>query len=226
MSQMQEFAENKEDRCPVVLVLDTSYSMLDDGKINALNDGVQQFRDEVLKDPIAALRIEVAVVSFGGTVQVENDFTTALDFQPRKLDANGNTPLGDAMRKALDVIEDRKAVYRSQGVQYFRPWIWLMTDGQPTDDWQELGPSRQAGSKGPEGDGIHGRYWRRCGPESARSILGRAQTVEAQRARVPRDVQVALGVACARVETKGRGGPASRPATDRRLGLGDHIGRR
>lgn len=138
LSVNQQFAENKEDRCPVVLVLDTSYSMLDQNKIGLLNDGVQQFRDEVLKDPIAALRIEVAVISFGGEqVKVETDFTTALDFQPRVLDADGNTPMGAAMRKALEIVEDRKAVYRSQGVQYFRPWIWLLTDGQPNDDWKD-----------------------------------------------------------------------------------------
>jgi uncharacterized protein YegL len=165
---MQEFAENKEDRCPVVLVLDTSYSMLDSNKISALNDGVQQFRDEVLKDSIAALRIEVAVLKFGGTVEVVSDFKTALDFQPTTLDADGNTPLGEAVQKALEMIEDRKAIYRTQGVQYFRPWLWLMTDGQPTDAWQDA--ARQA--KQAERDRKVSLYTVGIGDDADLNVLG------------------------------------------------------
>jgi uncharacterized protein YegL len=135
----QEFAENKEDRCPVVLVLDTSGSMLDSRKIDELNAGVQQFRDEVVKDPIAALRIEIAVVSFGnGGVQVIEQFKSALDFQATPLTAGGVTPLGEGVTKALELVEDRKASYRANGVAYFRPWVWIMTDGQPTDEWQTV----------------------------------------------------------------------------------------
>jgi uncharacterized protein YegL len=70
MTVLPEFAENHEDRCPVVLVLDTSYSMLDHHLIDQLNQGVRQFKEDVLKDPIAALRIEIAVVKFGGSVEV------------------------------------------------------------------------------------------------------------------------------------------------------------
>jgi uncharacterized protein YegL len=133
---LPELAENHEDRCPVVLVLDTSYSMLDSNNIGKLNQGVKQFRDQVLKDPIAALRIEIAVVKFGGTVKVLHEFKTAHDFDPPELTADGNTPMGEAVQRALDLIETRKVTYKGQGVNYYRPWLWLMTDGAPTDNWQ------------------------------------------------------------------------------------------
>ena len=133
---LPEFAENQEDRCPVVLVLDTSYSMLDSNLIGELNQGVRQFKEEVLKDPIAALRIEIAVIKFGGSVDVLHEFKTAHDFDPPDLTADGSTPMGQAVQRALGLIEDRKVTYKAQGVNYYRPWLWLMTDGAPTDSWQ------------------------------------------------------------------------------------------
>jgi uncharacterized protein YegL len=145
MHETQEFAENKEDRCPVVLVLDSSLSMSENGKINDLNDGIIQFRDEILRDPIAALRIEIGLVSFGGIVKVDDQFQSALDFSPTSFIANGSTPPGEAVHASLDLIEKRKTVYRSQGVNYFRPWLWLISDGQPTDEWSKAASkTRQA----------------------------------------------------------------------------------
>ena len=64
---------------PCVLLLDTSKSMNGD-RIAALNKGLQAFRDEVIKDPLGRQRVEVAVVTFGGTVQVIQHFVTVDNF--------------------------------------------------------------------------------------------------------------------------------------------------
>ncbi|MBF0477695.1 MAG: VWA domain-containing protein [Deltaproteobacteria bacterium] len=133
---MPEFVDNPEHRCPVVLVLDTSGSM-DGAPIEALNQGIQAFKDDVEKDEIARLRVEVAVVTFGGTVQLVQDFVTIDQFIPPVLMANGGTPMGEAIQLALDKLEDRKLTYKSNGIQYFRPWVFLITDGSPTDAWQQ-----------------------------------------------------------------------------------------
>jgi uncharacterized protein YegL len=131
-----EFADNQENRCPVVLVLDTSGSM-QGAPIQALNEGIQAFKQDVLRDVQATLSLETAIVTFGKDgVQKIQDFVGIDRFQPPALAADGLTPMGEAVILALDLLEARKGAYKSNGVQYYRPWLVLITDGAPTDDWQ------------------------------------------------------------------------------------------
>jgi uncharacterized protein YegL len=90
---------------------------------------------------LASLRIEVSLISFGGVVNIAQDFVTIDRFTPPQLVASGQTPMGEAITRAIDLLEDRKATYRSNGIQYYRPWLFMITDGAPTDSWQE--PARR-----------------------------------------------------------------------------------
>ncbi len=129
-----DFASNPEPRCPCILLLDVSGSM--SGRpINELNAGLVTFRDELLADPLALKRVELGIVTFG-PVHVEQPFTSAANFFPPILFAQGDTPMGAAITKALDMVEERKREYRANGISYYRPWIFLITDGAPTDEWQ------------------------------------------------------------------------------------------
>lgn len=125
-----EFAENPEPRCPCVLLLDTSGSMSGD-PIDALNAGLQTFCEELNRDELARKRVEVAVVSFDSQVKVILDFVTADRFEAPVLSAQGLTNMGTGLQKALDLIADRKAQYRNNGITYYRPWIFTITDGEP-----------------------------------------------------------------------------------------------
>jgi uncharacterized protein YegL len=99
--------------------------------INALNDGLVTFKNDLIKDPLASRRVEVAVVTFDNIINVAQDFITADKFEPPLLTAQGQTFMGTAINSALDMIQARKAHYRANGIAYYRPWIFMITDGEP-----------------------------------------------------------------------------------------------
>ena len=131
-----EFATNPDPRCPCLLLLDTSGSMQGEPIAN-LNSGLVLFQTDLQQDELARRRCEVAVVTFGGTVSMMQDFVTADHYYASQLTASGQTPMGAAMLQGLQMIRERKAKYRQAGIDYYRPWMFLITDGEPTDPWEE-----------------------------------------------------------------------------------------
>jgi uncharacterized protein YegL len=127
------FAENPENRCPVVLLLDASGSMSGE-PINQLNQGLKLFEQELKSDSLASKRVEISIVTFG-PVQVETEFTTAEQFFAPEIEASGTTPMGQGIETSIELLKSRKQVYKSNGISYYRPWIFLFTDGAPTDSW-------------------------------------------------------------------------------------------
>jgi uncharacterized protein YegL len=122
---------NPDPRCACILVLDTSGSMHGE-KINQLNQGLIAFRDALQSDSVAQSRVEIAIVTFG-PAQLTQDFASAGSFAPPTLSASGDTPLGAALQQSLDMLAMRKKLYKDNGTPYYRPWVFLITDGAPTD---------------------------------------------------------------------------------------------
>ena len=129
-----EFADNPEPRCPCLLLLDTSESM-EGGPINELNRGLSVFRQELANDPLAMKRVEIGLVTFG-PVHLVSDFQTPDLFTPPVLNGAGDTPMGAAIAGGLEMVRQRKQAYKANGIPYYRPWIFMITDGAPTDDWR------------------------------------------------------------------------------------------
>ena len=110
-----EFAENPEPRCPCILLLDCSGSM-NGTPIKELNNGIHAFQQQLSSDDLAAKRVEVTVVKFDTDVEVINEFETAENFTPHDLKAGGLTSMGRAIERAINMLEQRKAVYKANGI--------------------------------------------------------------------------------------------------------------
>jgi uncharacterized protein YegL len=140
-----EFANNPEQRCPVVLLLDTSTSMSGD-RIDALNEGLQALQRDLQIDSVASKRVEIATITFG-PVNVVHDFIGADSFIAPRLVADGSTPMGAAVHVGMELLAERKRLYKAAGVKYYRPWIILIGDGAPDHDdpWQGAAAAARAG---------------------------------------------------------------------------------
>jgi uncharacterized protein YegL len=132
-NQVELVDDNPETRCPLALLLDISGSM--EGKpIEALNEGLVKLTKFLAEDPIVRNRVELAVITFGGKVINRTGFQRVEDFKPVAYEADGGTPMGEAILTGLKLIEDRKEMYKAQGTEYFRPVMLAITDGKPTDE--------------------------------------------------------------------------------------------
>jgi uncharacterized protein YegL len=112
--------------------------------IAQLNEGLRTFKQQLTSDDMAMQRVEVALMTFG-PVQLVTEFQTADVFNPPTLSCTGDTPMGSAIMQGLDLLEARKATYKRAGVAYYRPWVFLITDGAPTDSWQQAAERVHAG---------------------------------------------------------------------------------
>jgi uncharacterized protein YegL len=129
--------DNPSPRCPVVLLLDTSGSM-EGEPVNALNEGLKVFYDEIRNDEVAKYSVETSIITFGGRVDEVMEFRNCSeDFEAPVLSASGCTPLGEALDLALDRIKERRNYYSGEGLSAYKPWVFILSDGMPNDDWYE-----------------------------------------------------------------------------------------
>lgn len=123
-----------------VFLLDTSSSMSTDNAIGKLNEGLRTFKSQTISDTTfdehTKACIDVALISFGPNVVLQQDFVSVSDMNIPTLSADGGTPMGEALNMAMDIIAQQKARYNELGTPYYRPWIFCITDGQPNDSYQ------------------------------------------------------------------------------------------
>ena len=140
--RLEDLVNNPTARVPVCLCLDTSGSMGQRSvpiPIQELNQGVRLFYDAIRADETARYSAEISIVTFGGKAQLVEDFAN-IDRQNNvpSFSANGGTPMGEAVNIALDCLEQRKEEYKEKGIDYFQPWLVLMTDGEPNGSEEAL----------------------------------------------------------------------------------------
>ncbi|EPM43174.1 VWA domain-containing protein [Pseudomonas syringae] len=129
----EDLVDNPTARVPICLVLDVSGSMSGE-PIRELQAGVQMFYEAIRDDEIAQYAAEISIVTFGSQAQRTVDFMSIERQDVPALIAEGTTAMGQGVNLALDLLEVRKGDYQRAGVDYYQPWMVIMTDGEPTDD--------------------------------------------------------------------------------------------
>jgi uncharacterized protein YegL len=112
--------------------------MNENNAIGQLNQGLQDFKTKTMQDETTRDRLELAIVTFNSNVEVVMDPTLISEAEMPTLKASGQTQIVKAIEKAQEIVEQRKSYYKSKGLTYYRPWIVVMTDGDPYPTGQDV----------------------------------------------------------------------------------------
>ena len=135
----EDLINNAETRAPITVCVDCSFSMRQQHRLDRVMEGLDSFCRELTRNETACASVELCIVSYGGDMaRVEQDFTPPDRVRLPKLVAEGETPLADAVKTALQNLEMRKRRYQDNGNTYYRPWLILMGDGDETMSAKEL----------------------------------------------------------------------------------------
>lgn len=123
-------------RLPVYLLIDTSGSMSGE-PIEAAKNGVQVLVSTLRQDPYALETAFLSVITFDSTAKQVSPLTELATFQPPNLVATGTTALGDALKLLAQKIGSEVITTTAEVKGDWKPLVFIMTDGEPTDDWKK-----------------------------------------------------------------------------------------
>jgi len=127
--------EGTSRRLPIYLVLDVSGSM-SGAPIEAVNNGLKDFEAALKSDAHALESAYVSIISFESEAQQLMPLTEAGQFRAPVLDASGGTSLGKALTLLGQCLETDVKPKSPDHPGDWKPLIFLMTDGEPTDEWE------------------------------------------------------------------------------------------
>ena len=122
-------------RLPVYLLLDTSGSMYGEA-IEAVKNGVQTLVSTLRSDPYALETAYISIITFNSTAQQIAPLTELASFQPPHIDASGCTALGGALSLLAQRVDAEIVKTTPEVKGDWKPLVFIMTDGEPTDDLQ------------------------------------------------------------------------------------------
>ena len=125
-------------RLPVYLLLDTSGSMTGD-PIQAVADGVKTLVADLKTDPQAQETAYLSVITFDNVAAQVTPLTEIGTFKEPALEAHGRTCMGEALKLLLDCY--KKEIVKNTSAKQkgdYKPLVFLLTDGHPTDDWENI----------------------------------------------------------------------------------------
>lgn len=125
---LNDFIAREPRPLPIFILADTSGSMRGE-KINELNLAIREMILALNETDDIRGKFQLSIIAFGGHVEVVQPLADIDEVTPRELEASGNTPMGEAIETAMEMIEDRNIV----SSRAYTPTIVLISDGIPTD---------------------------------------------------------------------------------------------
>ena len=123
-------------RLPVYILMDCSGSMAGE-PIVAMEAGIRSLLVELQEDPQALETVWLSVITFGSTADQAVLLSDIHEFKVPDLVAGGSTALGEAVELLAERITEEVRVTTQDQKGDWKPLVFVFTDGEPTDDWEE-----------------------------------------------------------------------------------------
>ena len=120
-------------RLPIYFLVDVSESMLGE-HLYQLEDGLARIVDELRTDPHALETAWISVIAFAGQVRRLVPLSELTAVTMPALPVGGGTSLGRALNFLMDELDASVRATTMQVKGDWKPIVFLVTDGKPTDD--------------------------------------------------------------------------------------------
>ncbi|UXY31074.1 vWA domain-containing protein [Streptomyces sp. HUAS TT20] len=119
---------------PFYMVCDESGSMAGTG-VDAINSALPDLHHEISTNPSVADKTRFALIGFSTQASVLQPLADLSELtQLPSLSAGGVTSFGAAFRLLKDTIDKDVAALKAEGHDVYRPVVFFLSDGIPTDD--------------------------------------------------------------------------------------------